>query len=310
MINLNIYEKFNRIATLDKFVYFIKSLDNKDLIELYRQIVSEHEMFSYEFSKKINEWTKAIAKESIENECNIAINRFQTNITFEESVMMAEAITAGFLDIECIEEDGCYKSENLISDYLNHISWNCFIEERELDINKYTVLILAKYIFNNITLLSLNVEERLISLYLLEEQKEIEQNIKKIVSELNVTIENIKYITNDIKPKIENSEENIIKIEPKLEKVEMDIKDINKNMVTIMAMFITAFSIIGTNIYSITNGLETNQIIVINSSLLFVLSFLMHLLDKIINNGNAKLGKISIELAVFSFLVILFQNGL
>lgn len=278
---MDVYEEFNQIKTIMDFNNFRENTSVEKMKKICMIIESENNEDNYIFNREINELTKKMAIEVMGNpESSKRVIRTEKNTDFAESLILAENVIMDLISVGWVyeyinQEDG---KTSICCDFTVMID---LMHNKEL-LDRNQVLLIAKYIYNNRENLCYQITEKLVPFYTYDTNRMINESLKKL--------------------------DGIIKeITPKLIIAEEGIKSINKNMISIMALFLTAFSIIGVNIYSLDADFKVNQIILVNSSLVFVLSFLMYLLDKIINNGKAKLGK-TIFLTAGILIAVLIWN--
>lgn len=294
------YEDFNKIKTFEDLNNYIENVSFEELDELCKSIIKKHQMNDYTESKKINNYAKNKAELAIED---LEFRKYLTisDIDFEDSLELAEAVVKKLLELGYKERYDSKidfeKMDLILPTYKSTIAWECVEdEEYNKNMNKYDIILLAEYILNNSSELYERPTEILISFYILAQQQEIKRDIESLIAKSN--------------EKIQESNNRIDDIEPIIKKSKRKIKNINNNMITIMALFITAFSIIGINIYSLNNALGIQEILLVNSSLVFVLSTLMYMLDIIINDKKLRL-LIAVGIAaVFLCGVLYFNNDL
>lgn len=295
---MDAYEEFNKIKTLEELSEFAVDAKIDKIEEIYESIRNQREFDSYAFSHSTNQFTiELIVRDIVLGVVSdVEVMGLYKEIKFEECLELSESVIAN--RVELYYKEGIETEENqkrFIDMFITSISLSLQNKEKK-EIEKVKLVLLAQYIFNNKDRFKIEVRDitriQFVALRLIEMQKEL----KSALVNSNIKIEESNNRIDNIEPKLIEAKEDIQDANDK-------IKNINNNMVTIMALFLTAFSIIGVNIYSLDKKFEVNQIVLINSSLVFVLSFLMYLLDKIINAGKANLGKIVIWAGVVLMVV-------
>ena len=265
----------------EELIEKFEKLRINDLKRLYKQIEQiekEKDFYSYEFRLSVYNY---IQEQTIgleygnRNFLEVPISNMDNKQPSYLIDILYYMLSSEMIDFSEYNKSQIDKVCVIIDNFKNH-----------LDIDKIKTYLIAMYLMH-IDTFTFNLNAYAVEFKILMKMEKMQKKTEAIVREMH--------------KKMDINNENFDK---KLSIFGKKIKNFNANIITIITIIFSAFSIIGFNLFIIQSSLSLNSIIILNLSMVFSLSIVFSILDYLIFE-KGKVYYLSIISGTILFIIII-----